>query len=155
MDRGELARGAGLFQGSRAGKGTGLADQGLQVVVQVQAGLALGHQPLVPGDFLAAVVDDDLRGVQHHPDGAADQPHRHRVAVCADADLCVSVHSQAEQPAGIERLVRQRPQQWAFNGEVLADRAGPRPDAAVVVGGVPPLDHRVEFGEGVDFRRVD
>nr|WP_158714644.1 hypothetical protein [Streptomyces sp. NRRL S-474] len=76
---------------------------------------------------------------------AADQPHGHRVAVRTDTDLRVSVHPETEQPACLERLVRQRLQQRAFDGEVLADRPGPRPDAAVVLG-IPPLDHGVELG---------
>jgi hypothetical protein len=46
VDRGELAGRAGLFQSGRAGEGAGLADQDLQVVVQVQADGALGDQPL-------------------------------------------------------------------------------------------------------------
>lgn len=49
IDRGELAGRAGLFERGGAGKGAGLADQSLQIMVQIQADGALGDQPLVPG----------------------------------------------------------------------------------------------------------
>lgn len=63
--RGEPACGAGLFQSGRAGESAGLADhQGLQVVVQLQAGFALGDQPLCAGRLPCGVVDDDLGGLQ-------------------------------------------------------------------------------------------
>ncbi|MEV5082523.1 hypothetical protein AB0K74_28020 [Streptomyces sp. NPDC056159] len=77
VDRGEPARGAGLVKRGRAGKGSGLAHEGLQVVVQLKPGAALGDQPLVPGDLLAAVVNDQFGGVEHRADTPADQPDRH------------------------------------------------------------------------------
>ena len=56
--------GAGLLQRGRPGQRAGLADQCLQVVVQVQAAAGLAGQPLVPGSFRAPVVDDQVRGVR-------------------------------------------------------------------------------------------
>jgi hypothetical protein len=44
VDRGELSRRAGLFQRGRPGQGAGFADQRLEVVVQIEAGLALPMQ---------------------------------------------------------------------------------------------------------------
>lgn len=46
MQRGELACEAGLFESRGARKGSRLADQGLQVVVQFEPALALRDQPL-------------------------------------------------------------------------------------------------------------
>ncbi|MDG9713381.1 hypothetical protein [Streptomyces sp. DH10] len=41
VDRGEPACGPGLFQGGGTREGAGLADEGFEVVVQVQAAAAL------------------------------------------------------------------------------------------------------------------
>lgn len=46
--------------GPVGGHAVGLADQRLQVVIQVQAGTGLAGQPLVPGSFRAPVVEDRL-----------------------------------------------------------------------------------------------
>ena len=62
VDRGEVARGAGLLERGGAGQSAGFAQHRLQVVVEVQAGAALGHQPFVPGHLGAAVVDDQVGG---------------------------------------------------------------------------------------------
>jgi hypothetical protein len=55
VDRGELSRRAGLFQRGRPGQGAGFADQRLEVVVQIEAGLALARQPFVAGHLGTAV----------------------------------------------------------------------------------------------------
>lgn len=125
MDRGELAGGAGLLECGRAGEGAWLADQGFEVVVQFQAAAALGDQPLVAGHFHILVVNHQVRGVQHHPDPLADQPHRHRVAVGADRDLAIAVDARREHPSGLERLLGQRHQQRPLDLEVLVDRSRP------------------------------
>jgi hypothetical protein len=129
----EPAGGPGLVKGGGAGQGTGLADQRLQVVVEFEAGSIAGDEPLVPGDLLAAVVDHELGGVEHDADGAADQPHRHRVAVHPDADLAVAVDPRCGQSTGLERLLRQWREQRLLGREVLADRARAGADAAGVV----------------------
>lgn len=135
--------------------GTRFADQGLQVVVELKAGRAAGDEPFVPGDFLSAVVDHQLGGVQHDAHGPSDQADRHRVAVHPDTDLAVAVDPRSGEPARLERLLRQRRQQRLLGREVLADGSGPGPDSAGVVLLVPPVDHRVELGERVDFRDRD
>jgi hypothetical protein len=48
--------------GGRAGKGTRLADQGFQVVVQLQPACALGDQLLVPGHLDILVVNHQMGG---------------------------------------------------------------------------------------------
>ncbi|MFH8701621.1 hypothetical protein [Streptomyces chartreusis] len=62
--------------------------------------------------------------MQQSPQLAADEPHRDGVGVAADGDLPEAVDARSEPPAGLEHLVRQRPQQRLFLSEVLADRAG-------------------------------
>ncbi|MFA1549606.1 hypothetical protein [Actinomadura chokoriensis] len=47
------------------GHAQALRTQGLQVVVQLQLPATFGSYALEPGDFLAFVIDDQLRGVQH------------------------------------------------------------------------------------------
>lgn len=89
-DGSETARGAGLVESGRSRQSAGLADESFQVVVQFEAPAAFGDQPLVPGNLLSAVIDDQLGGVQHRADAPADQPDRRRVAVGADADLAVA-----------------------------------------------------------------
>jgi hypothetical protein len=51
------------------GQRAGLAQQRLQVMVQLEAELAPGGQPLMPGDLDAAIEDHQLRSVQVHPTG--------------------------------------------------------------------------------------
>ena len=109
VDRGEPARGPGLLQRGRTGQRAGLADQGFEVVVQFQAGrrpwrsAARGGPPRVPA--------------RRPPGGRRAGRTRtcrpisrvgHRVAVGADGDLAVAVDPRREQPAGLERLGRQR-----------------------------------------------
>ena len=48
VDRGEPAHRAGLLERGRPRQRAGFADQGLQVVIQLKEGAALGQQPLVP-----------------------------------------------------------------------------------------------------------
>ncbi len=105
-------------------------------MVQVQSGTGLGHQPFVAGDRGAAVVDDEVRGVQLNPDLPADQANRHRVAVRADGDPAEPVDAWAQPGAGPERLVRQRRQLRLLDGEVLADGMRAGADAPGVVGGI-------------------
>jgi hypothetical protein len=128
VDGSELPRGAGLLQRGRAGQRAGLADQRLEVVVQIQAGAGPAGQPLVPGDLGAPVVDDQVRGVQQDPDPAADQPGRHRVAVVADHDRAEPVDSRGKPQACLERLLWQRPQQWPLDRQELPDGPCPAPD---------------------------
>ena len=52
VDGGELPGGAGLLQRGRPGQRAGLADQRLQVVVQVEAGAGPAGHPLVPGGLV-------------------------------------------------------------------------------------------------------
>ncbi|MCX5096063.1 hypothetical protein OOK36_46225 [Streptomyces sp. NBC_00365] len=126
VDRGELPGRAGLVECGRAGKGTRLADQGFQVVVQLQPACALGDQPLVPGHLDILVVNHQMGGVQQHPDALADQPHRHRVTVGANRDLAVAVDPRREHPSRLERVLRQRNQPRALVLETLVDRPGHR-----------------------------
>jgi hypothetical protein len=56
---GEPAGGPGPVEDGGTGQGAGLADQRFQVVVEFEARSIAGDEPLVPGDFLAAVVDHD------------------------------------------------------------------------------------------------
>jgi hypothetical protein len=126
-----------------------LAQQRLQVMVEVEAGTALGHQPFVPGNLSVAVKDDQVGGVQVDADLPAHQPDRHRVAVGANGDLAAAVDARPEPGAGLERLVRQRRQPRLLHGEHLPDGVGPAADAPVVVGGVPGVDHGVELLERI------
>lgn len=64
MDRGEPPGCPDLFQRGGTWQRPGLADQGLQVVVEVETRAGLGHQSLVRGDRFPAVIDDQMRGVQ-------------------------------------------------------------------------------------------
>ncbi|MDH6493702.1 hypothetical protein M2157_009789 [Streptomyces sp. SAI-127] len=152
MDRREPAGRAGLFQGCCPGEGAWLADQGLQVVIEHQARAALRAQPFVASHFPAVVEDDQLGGVQQHPERLADQPDRHRVPVGADRDLSVAVDPWGEPAARLERLDGQRFQLRPFDGEVLADRSGTGTDAPALVLKIPPVDHLVQLGEGGDLR---
>lgn len=147
VDRREPADSPGLIEGC----GTGLADQGFQAVVEIEAGFVAGDKPLVPGNLLAAVVDHQLGGVEHDADSAPDQPDRDRVAVHPDADLAVAVDSWCRQPACLERFFRQRRQERLLGREVLTDRVRAGADPAGVILLVPPVDHLVEFGEGGHF----
>ena len=130
MRAGERPGGAGLVQRDRPGQGSGLEHQRLQVVVQDERLAAPGGHPLVAGGLVQPVVDDQLRGAQHDPHLPADQPDRHGVAVHPHGDLAVAVDAGGQQQTGLERLVRQRDQPGRLGGEVLADRADPRPDPA-------------------------
>jgi hypothetical protein len=105
----------------------------------------------MPGDLHAAVIDHQFRGAKQHPHLPADQPHQHRIAIHPHRDLRVAVHPRAEQPAGRERLSRQRPQQRLLDRKRLADGVGARPDPPGIVVGVPPVDHRVELGQRGDL----
>jgi hypothetical protein len=67
--------------------------------------------PLVTSSLVPPVVDHQLRRPQHDPHLAADQPHRHRVAVHPHGDLAVAVDPGRQQQPGLERLVRHRDQQ--------------------------------------------
>ncbi|WP_211269005.1 hypothetical protein [Saccharothrix syringae] len=55
------------LQRRRAGQRARFAQQPFQMVVQVQAGAALGQQPLVPGDLGPAAEHDRLTGVRQNP----------------------------------------------------------------------------------------
>jgi hypothetical protein len=60
------------------------------------------------GELGAAVIDDQVGGVQVDADLTADQPDRYRVSVRADGDLAVAVDARPEPSAGLEWFVRQR-----------------------------------------------
>ena len=62
-------------------------------MVQDQAGAAEAAEPFVAGGLGAAVEDNQVVGVQQHPQPAADEPHRHRVGIATDADLPVDLLS--------------------------------------------------------------
>ncbi len=126
----------------------------LQVVVEIEPGSGLGHQPFVPGHWVAAVIDHEVGGVQLHPDLPADQANRHGVAVRADGDLAEPVDPRGQLGAGLERLIRQRCQLRLLDGEVLADGVRPGADAASVVSGIPLVDHGVELLERVHLRNL-
>lgn len=102
VDGRESPGGPGLVEGGGAGQGTRFPNQGLEVVVEFEAGGTAGDERFVAGDFLAAVVDHQLGGVEHDADGPSDQPDRHRVAVHPDADLAVAVDPRCGEPAGLE-----------------------------------------------------
>lgn len=110
VDRGELACGPGLFQGRGTREGAGLADEGFEVVVQIQAAAALRDQPLVPSHLDVPVINHQVRGVQDDAHSFADQTRRDRVPVGPDGDLAVAVDPWREQPTRLERLFRQRHQ---------------------------------------------
>lgn len=152
MNRGELARGPGLFQGCGTGEGARLADEGFEIVVQVQAAAALRDQPLVTGHLDIPVVNHQVRGMQDDSHPLADQAGRDRVAVGPDGDLAIAVDPWREQPTGLERLLRQRHQQRLLDGEVLVDSPRPRTDPPVPVVQIPLVDELVQLGERVDFR---
>jgi hypothetical protein len=105
VDRGEPTALAGLFQSGRPGQRAGLAKQHFQIVVQLEAGPALGDQPLMPGHLGLAIEDHQLTGVQQYPHPAADQPNRHRVADGPDGDLGFTIHAQPEDLARLEGLL--------------------------------------------------
>jgi hypothetical protein len=77
VDRGEPPGRSGLFQSGGAWQRSGLADQGFQVVVEIETRAGFGHQPLVPGNLFPAVIDDQVGGMQLDADLPADQAHRH------------------------------------------------------------------------------
>ncbi|MYQ96714.1 hypothetical protein GTY20_38550 [Streptomyces sp. SID4946] len=95
VHRGELACGPGLFQGRGTGEGAGLADEGFEVVVQVQAATALRDQPLVAGHLNVPVVNHQVRGVQDdsHPlvGVQAEGPSKVRMNVPSSVDQIVAV----------------------------------------------------------------
>ncbi|WP_223167907.1 hypothetical protein [Nonomuraea sp. SYSU D8015] len=64
VDWGELPGLPGLVQRRRAGRRAGLADQDLQIVIQIQATGVLGDQSLVPGDELPVSEHQQLARVQ-------------------------------------------------------------------------------------------
>jgi hypothetical protein len=78
------------------------------------------------GDHGAAVVADQVVGVQQHRQLAADEADRDRVGVAADGDLAEAVDPRSEPASGLEHLAGQWPQQRLFLGAVLADGAGLR-----------------------------
>ncbi|MCT2544071.1 hypothetical protein N0O83_14690 [Streptomyces atratus] len=120
-------------------------------MVQFKTDGAFGDQPFVPGHLHVLVVNHQVRGVKDDSHPLADQPDGDRVAVRADRDLPVAVDSRGEQPAGLERLLRQRHQQRLFEREVLGDGPGPGANPAGVVLPVPLLDHLVQLGERGDL----
>ena len=94
-------RGAGLFACCGAGQRARLADQCLEVVVELEVGFESAGEPVVSSDLLAAVEDHQVVGVQQDPDLPADQPDRHRrsehLEPCSGA--CCRCLRQAAQTA--------------------------------------------------------
>jgi len=67
---------------------------------------------------------------------AAGQAYRHRMAAHTDTDLgSADIHSGMEDPAGLKRLVRYRPQQRLFQHEVLPAGTRVRVDPPQIIGG--------------------
>lgn len=125
-DGSELPSGAGLLQRGGAGQCTGFAQQRFPIVVEVQPGAALGHQPLMPGGLYPAVVDDKVGGVQVDTDLPADQMYRHRVSVRADGDLAEPVDPRGQPGPGLEQFLgQQRP----LDGELFPDGVDAGADA--------------------------
>jgi hypothetical protein len=84
--------------------------------------------------------------VQQDADHAAGQAYRHRMAAHTDTDLgSADIHSRMEDPAGLKRLVRYRPQQRLFQREVLPAGTLARVDPPQVIGGFLLGDPRVEL----------
>jgi hypothetical protein len=79
----------------------------------------------MPRHLGSAVVDDQVGGVQVHPDLSADQPDRDGIPVRADRDLAEPVDPRGQPGARLERLVRQRCQQRLLDCELLADSLRP------------------------------
>lgn len=84
---------------------TGFAQQYFQEVIYLQARAGLGDQPLMPGDFRAFVVNDQMRGVEQDPDRVTDRSQGHRISDGADGDLRAAIHAQVKHPAGLEVVV--------------------------------------------------
>src|SRR5699024_6952644 len=107
VDRSEPAYLPGLLEGGGSGERPGLAEEDLEVVVQVELDTTLGHQTLVAGHHRLTVVDDELAGMQQDPDLATDVAGRHGVLVHPDAHLGEPVDPRGEPAAGLELLDRQ------------------------------------------------
>ena len=136
MDAGEHPGRTGLGQRCRAGQRAGLADQDLQVVIQLQVLIPGRDQPRVDRGQPRAVQDAQLVRRQHHPDPGTDQPGRYRITAFPHADPGIPVHPRPQHRRGLERLGRQRQQQAPLRGEVLPDRGRPASDMAGILGGV-------------------
>ena len=143
---------AGLRQRGRPGQRAGLAEQDLQIVVQIKDFGALADRALMAGHHRGAVIDGDRRGRQLHPQPMADEPGRHRVLVAAHHHLRVAVHPRGQRQRGVERLAGQRPQQRLLERPVLAHAGGPVADPAGVISVIGGFQQGVEFIDGVHHR---
>lgn len=73
--------------------------------------LASATQPRQTLDQALGVPDLEVVRVQTDLDLFPDQPAGHRVGVAADVDRAATIHPRRETLAGIQALLRQRPQQ--------------------------------------------
>jgi hypothetical protein len=122
-----------------------LAQQDLQVVVQIQDLGPFARSALVTGHDRVLVVDGDRGGRHLYPDPVADEPGRHAVLAAPHHHLCIPVNPRSEGERGVERLGWQWPQQRSFERPVVPDTAGPVADAPPVVGVVQLLEQRIEL----------
>ena len=152
MGAGEHPGRAGLGQRRRPGQRAGLADQDLQVVIQLQVLIPGRDQPRVDRGQPRAVEDAQLVRRQHHPDPGADQPGGHRIAALAHADPGIPVDPRPQHRGGRERLGRQRQQQAPLGGEVLPDPGRAARDVPGVLGGISLGQPGVQLGQRRDPR---
>ncbi len=98
VGRGELSCGSGLFQSGRAGEGPRLADQGFEVVVQIQAATALGCRRSASGNHLG--VDEAVRVADLLFPGVDVEVER---LILTDVEICVAPRSRAASAACSQR----------------------------------------------------
>ena len=146
---------AAAHHASCDGVNAGLAQQDLQVVIQIEDLHALAGSPLVPGHHHVLVTNRDRRGGQFHPNPVADEPGRHRVLAAAHHHLGVPVDPRGEGQRGVERLGRQRPQQLPFKRPVVSHAARAVADAPPVTSVVPGLEQRIQLINRADSRHRD
>ena len=147
MGRREHARLPGLVGRERAGHGTGLAGEDLEVVVEQQglgaAGRLRSWQATTVPPSVTSIAAPRIRAVRVRPayrgrDGVAGLP---------DADPGLGVDLDRCHPGGVEGLRGQQAQGGPVGLAILADRQAAAADMAREVAPVGLLELAVELGE--------
>ena len=103
-------------------------------MIQIQHLYALANRPRMSRHHHVAVKDNDRRGRQLDPQPMPNEPRRHTVLTGAHHDLRIPVHPRGQGQRGIERLVRQRPQQLTPDSPIVPNTHDPVADTSPIIG---------------------